>query len=363
MEAQYGKFLDMIRAVRINVPLVDILGGMPNYGKFLKELISNKHKIEQISAAFLSNESLAMIQNKVPPKLGDPEVSLFHKKIAKFLLFWDDPFFTLLTHIDVINEILEEDFDALLDKGSKILHSIEGTVLEEEIFSEFVKFIAMASDENYDSESNEEEPKLYSWNDFSVFGNSVRHCINNLDKMPPALSRCSSFLNWKNVTFMVKEGIVLGHKVSGAGLEVDKAKINVISKLSPPTNIKVGDVLGQKDGKNFHPIYFVSKTLNPAQQKYTIVKNELMAIVFAFDKLRSYLILSKTIVHTDHSALKHLFKKQDAKPRLIRWILLLQEFDIEIKDKKDTKNVAANHLSRIDNNESSDDSEIDDNFP
>ncbi|GJY66591.1 reverse transcriptase domain-containing protein [Tanacetum coccineum] len=72
MEAQYGNFLDMIRAVRINVPLVDVLAGMPNYGKFLKELISNKHRIEQISVAFLSDESSTMIQNKVPPKLGDP---------------------------------------------------------------------------------------------------------------------------------------------------------------------------------------------------------------------------------------------------------------------------------------------------
>ncbi|GJV35846.1 reverse transcriptase domain-containing protein [Tanacetum coccineum] len=72
MEAQYGKFLDMIRAVRINVPLIDVLAGMPNYRKFLKELVNNKHKIEQISSAFLSDESSAMIQNKVPPKLGDP---------------------------------------------------------------------------------------------------------------------------------------------------------------------------------------------------------------------------------------------------------------------------------------------------
>ncbi|GKA98048.1 hypothetical protein Tco_0825942 [Tanacetum coccineum] len=70
MEAQYGKFLDMIRAVRINVPLVDVLAGMPNYGKFLKELVNNKNKIEQISAAFLSDESFAILQNKVPPKLG-----------------------------------------------------------------------------------------------------------------------------------------------------------------------------------------------------------------------------------------------------------------------------------------------------
>ncbi|GJW68138.1 reverse transcriptase domain-containing protein [Tanacetum coccineum] len=87
-----------------------------------------------------------------------------------------------------------------------------------------------------------------------------------------------------------------------------------------------------------------------------------MAVVFAFDKFRSYLILSKTIVHTDHSALKHLFKKQDAKPRLIQWILLLQEFDIEIKDRKGIENVATDHLSRTENDEISNDSEFDDNF-
>ncbi|GJS92274.1 putative nucleotidyltransferase, ribonuclease H [Tanacetum coccineum] len=257
------------------------------------------------------------------------------------------------------------------------------------------------------------------------------------------LQRCKEahlVLNWEKCHFMVKEGIVLGHKVSSAGLEVDNAKINVISKLPPPTNIKgvrsflrhasfyrhfikdfskiarpitkllekdtpfefddecqkafellkekltcapvivspnwnlpfeimcdasdfaVGAVLGQKDGKNFHPIYFASETLNPTQQKYTITEKELMAVVFAFDKFRSYLILSKTIFYTDHSPLRNLFKKQDAKPRLIRWILLLQEFDIEIKDRKGTENAAADHLSRIENDESSDDSKVDDNF-
>ncbi|GJU31369.1 reverse transcriptase domain-containing protein [Tanacetum coccineum] len=212
--------------------------------------------------------------------------------------------------------------------------------------------------------------------DFSVFGNSFDKCLNNLDKM---LQRCKDahlVLNWEKCHFMVKEGIVLGHKVSGAGLEVDKAKINVISKLPPllisknlpfelmcdVSDFAVGFVLGQKDGKNFHPIYFASKTLNLAQQKYTVTEKELMVVVFAIDKLRSYLILSKTFVHTDHSALKHLFKKQDAKPHLIRWILLLQEFDIEIKDRRGIENVAADHLSRIENEEINDDSEVDDNF-
>ncbi|GJS19618.1 reverse transcriptase domain-containing protein [Tanacetum coccineum] len=72
MEAHYGKFLYVIRVVRINVPLIDVLAGIPNYGKFLKELVSSKNKLEQISSAILNDECSAIIQNKVPPKLGDP---------------------------------------------------------------------------------------------------------------------------------------------------------------------------------------------------------------------------------------------------------------------------------------------------
>ncbi|GJT07784.1 cysteine-rich receptor-like protein kinase 8 [Tanacetum coccineum] len=122
----------------------------------------------------------------------------------------------------------------------------------------------------------EESVEVYM-DGFSVFRNSFDTCLNNLDKM---LQRCKDahfVLNWEKCHFMVKEGIVLGHKVSSAGLEVDKAKIDVISKLPPPTNLK--------------------------------------------------------------------------------------EFDIEVKDRKGTKNVAADHLSRIENDETSDDSEVDDNFP
>ncbi|GKD61243.1 reverse transcriptase domain-containing protein, partial [Tanacetum coccineum] len=96
----------------------------------------------------------------------------------------------------------------------------------------------------------------------------------------------------------------------------------------------VGAVLGQRIDKHFKSIHYASKTINEAQENYTTTEKELLAVMFAFDKFCQYMVLSKTIVFTDHSALRYLFTKQDAKPHLIRWILLLQEYDIEIRDKK-----------------------------
>ena len=109
----------------------------------------------------------------------------------------------------------------------------------------------------------------------------------------------------------------------------------------------LGAVLGQRKNKQPHVIYYASRTLNDAQLNYSTTEKELLAVVFGLDKFRSYLIGTKVIVFTDHAALKYLFTKKEAKPRLIRWMLLLQEFDIEIRDKKGCENVVADHLSRM----------------
>ncbi|GKE13327.1 reverse transcriptase domain-containing protein [Tanacetum coccineum] len=119
-------------------------------------------------------------------------------------------------------------------------------------------------------------------------------------------------------------------------------------------NPKVQDVVKAEivkllDSGLIYAISYSPWTMNDAQEHYTTNKKELLAVVYAFDKFRSYLIMSKTVVYIYHSALKYLISKQDAKPRLIRWVLLLQEFTIEIKDKKGTKNLAADHLSRLEN--------------
>nr|GFA16410.1 reverse transcriptase domain-containing protein [Tanacetum cinerariifolium] len=100
--------------------------------------------------------------------------------------------------------------------------------------------------------------------------------------------------------FMVKEGIVLGHKISKKGIEVDK-----------------------RVEKHFWPIHYTSKTMNQAETNYTMTEKEMLAVVYAFEKFCSYLIMNRSIVYTDHSSLKYLFAKKDAKARLLHWILLL----------------------------------------
>nr|GFA38742.1 reverse transcriptase domain-containing protein [Tanacetum cinerariifolium] len=131
------------------------------------------------------------------------------------------------------------------------------------------------------------------------------------------------------------------------------------------SDFAVGAVLEQRIKKHFRPIHYASKTMNQAEANYTTTEKEMLEVVYAFKKFRSYLIMNKSIVYTDHSALKYLLAKKDVKARLFRWILLLQEFDFKVIDTQGAKNYAADHLSRLKNPYENvfDPKEINETFP
>nr|GFA19528.1 reverse transcriptase domain-containing protein [Tanacetum cinerariifolium] len=131
------------------------------------------------------------------------------------------------------------------------------------------------------------------------------------------------------------------------------------------SDFATGAVLEQCKTKDFQPIHYASKIMTEAQIHYTMTEKEMLSVVYAFEKFRPYILFSKSIVYTDHSALKYLLSKQDTKPRLIRWVLLLQEFDVIICDKKGTKNLAADQLSRLENPHKDvfENKDINENFP
>ncbi|XP_071939365.1 uncharacterized protein [Coffea arabica] len=107
----------------------------------------------------------------------------------------------------------------------------------------------------------------------------------------------------------------------------------------------VGAVLGQRVSRTTHTIYYASKALNKSQLNYSTTEKELLVVIFALEKFRPYLFGAKVSVFSDHTALRYLMTKKDAKPRLIRWILILQEFKLETKDKSGAENLIVDHLS------------------
>ena len=261
--------------------------------------------------------------------------------------------------------------------------------------------------------------------DFSVFSNSYEDYSENVRKVLEICEAKNLVLNWEKCHFMVTQGNVLGHIVSKTGIEVDKAKVELISNLptpkcvrdirsflghagfyrrfikdfsaiarplctllakdipfawsqacedafvklktmlvSPPimwspnwnllfeimcdaSDYAIRAVLGQREDKKSFVIYYASKTLDSTQANYTTTEKEFLAVVFALENFRSYIVGSPLTIFTDHATLKYLLSKQDTKPRLTRWILLCQEFNLTIKDKKGVKNVVTDHLSRL----------------
>nr|GEU79346.1 reverse transcriptase domain-containing protein [Tanacetum cinerariifolium] len=201
--------------------------------------------------------------------------------------------------------------------------------------------------------------------DFSVFGNRFSSCLSNLDKM---LKRCEDtnlVLNWEKWHFMCKEGIVLGHKISKSGIKVDRGKVDVIAKLPHLTTVK-----GVRSFLSHASFYqqFIQDFSKISRPMTHLLKKETLFVfskdcVDAFETLKKKLTESSILVATDWNLPFELMC--DASDFAIGAVLLLQEFDITIRDKKGTENLAADHLSRLENPHKDvfENKDINENFP
>ncbi|KAL4308723.1 hypothetical protein GQ457_01G012200 [Hibiscus cannabinus] len=198
------------------------------------------------------------------------------------------------------------------------------------------------------SDLNEDCLEIFM-DDFSTFGDNFDNCLSNLEKVLKRCKETNLVLNWEKCHFMVDEGIVLGHKISSKGMKgrpfefnndctkafnLLKQKLVTAPIVEPPdwklpfelmcdaSDYAVGAVLGQRKGKIFHPIYYASKTLNDAQVNYTTKEKEILAVIFAFDKFRSYLIGTK--VEVSNREIKSILEKV-VNPNRKDWSLRLDD--------------------------------------
>ncbi|XP_075104353.1 uncharacterized protein LOC107783747 [Nicotiana tabacum] len=553
LDKQFSKFLDILKQLYINIPFTEALTQMPSYAKFLKEILSSKRKLEEVSVVKLTEKCSAILQNKLPQKLGDPEsftisctvrgahfekalcdsgasiklmpFSIFRKLelgemkdtcvslqladqstkrpkgIIENVLVRVDKF---VFPVDFIVLEMEENTEVplilgrpFLATGRAIIDVHQGQLIlrvdEERLIFDMQKMIKFPENESSSScfQIDLLDDLVDEFKDNQLITDSLERCLVRSGttkqeyKLIEVLRMHKRALGWtiadnkginpaickhrilmeenykpivqpqrrlnpamqevvkKEVVKLLAAGIIypisdspwaINFIVSLTDIlgiiryrllqkirrkphshapkrcmsaifsdmtekfleifmddftlfEVDKAKIDLIAGLSPPTTVKddrrkafeflkeqltnapivvspdwsqpfeimcdasdiaVGAILGQNK-KIFRPIYYASRTLNEAQMSYATTEKELLAVVFALDKFRSYLIGTKVTAFTDHVALKYILTKKDARPRLLRWILLLQEFDLEIKDRKSSENQVADHLSRLEN--------------
>nr|GEX37595.1 reverse transcriptase domain-containing protein [Tanacetum cinerariifolium] len=183
--------------------------------------------------------------------------------------------------------------------------------------------------------------------DFSVFKNSFQSCLSHLEMM---LKRPMTRLLKKDTPFIfskecVKAFQTLKRKLTEAPILIAPDWDMPFELMCDASDFAIGAVLGKRQDKHFRPIHYASKTMAEAESNYTTIEKEMLVVVYAFKKFRSYLIMNKSIVYTDHSALKYLFAKKDSKVRLLHWVLLLQEFTFKVIDTKGAENLDADHLS------------------
>ncbi|XP_070008020.1 uncharacterized protein [Nicotiana sylvestris] len=388
-ENQFKKFIDMMKSLSINVALVKAIEQIPGYAKFMKDLVTKKRSMncEMIKLT----HQVSSIVHSMAPKLQDPgaftipctigsadftkslcdlgaSINLTPYSLFKTLGIGQPRPTSMRLQMAVwsIKRPLGI-IDDVLVRVDKFILPVDFVILDCEVDYEvpiiFGRPFLATGKALVDVEAGEltfrvGDEKVV----FHVCKLMRQPNSNEVDSTLVVLQRRKKAIGWTLADIQGISPAFCKHKII---LEEDaKPSLEHQRRLNEAIDVAVRVVLGQRINKISHPVYYASKTIYDAQVNYTVTKKELLAIFFAIEKFPPYLMGTKVIVHTDHVALRYLMSKKDSKARLMRWVLLLQEFDFDIIDRKRSKNQMEDHLSQLEEEGRPHDGlEINDSFP
>nr|GEW09306.1 reverse transcriptase domain-containing protein [Tanacetum cinerariifolium] len=384
---QMEKFYQIFQDLHFDISFADALLLMPKFYSTIKSLLTNKDKLFELAKILLNENCSVMLLKKLPEKLRDPGKFLIPcdflgMDTTRYSSTYDDLSVNRIDIIDVAREEYAQEIlgfsknsisgnpsltsEPILSDSSPSLTPFKGSDFILEEIKAYLKDESISQEIGHDDCDPEGDICL------------IEKLLNNDPFQLPLMDLKQGE---EKCHFMVKEGIVLSYKISKNGLEVDRAKVDVIVKFPYPTTVKsVRSFLGHA-GFYRRFIQDFSKIARPM----THLLEKETSFVFSKDCIDAFEILKKKLTEApilvvldwnlpfelmyDASdfviALKYLLSKQDVKPRLIRWVLFLQEFDIIIRDKKETENLAADHLSRLENHHKDvfENKDINESFP
>nr|GEU33735.1 reverse transcriptase domain-containing protein [Tanacetum cinerariifolium] len=378
---QMEKFFHIFQDLHFDISFADALLLMPKFASTIKSLLANKDKLFELAKIPLNENCSTMLLKKLPEKLRDPEKKFIPCDFLGMdvchaladlgasinlmpLSIWKKISLPELTPTQMTLELanrsitrpkgVAKDVFVKVGKIGRALIDVYGEEITLRVNDRVITFnlnqttrypstyvdMSVNRIDVIDVAKEEYAQEVLGFSKNSSGGNPTPTSEPIISDSSPSRTR------FEGSDFILEE-IKAYLKDDSVSSEINHADCD--PEGDKKNDFVIGAVLGQRKMKHFQPIHYASKTMTEAQIHYTTTEKEMLAVVYAFEKFRPYLVLSKSIVYTDPSTLKYLLSKQDAKPGLLRWVLILQEFDIIIRDKKGTENLAADHLSRLEN--------------
>ncbi|XP_074326663.1 uncharacterized protein LOC141664605 [Apium graveolens] len=335
IDKQFAKFLEVFKKLHITIPFTKALEQMPSYAKFMKGILSQKLKLKDLKTVVLTKECSVVQQHKLPPKLKYSESFTIPCTIGK--LSFDKCLCDLGASINLmplsvfrqlglpdpkpINIFLQlADRSITYPRDEEECYKVE--LVDSVMNSEIEQLLRLAVHEYYfllDGYSGynqiciapEDQEKTTFTSPFGTF--AFRRVSFGLCGEPATFQRCMMVI-FSNMIECLAAFEILKKKLTTAPVITAPDMGEPFQMMCDASDFAVGAVLGQRKKNIFHVVYYASKTLNDAQLNYTTTEKELLAVVYGFEKFRSYLHGTKVTVYTDHTAIKYLVSKKDSKP-------------------------------------------------